>query len=145
MRPLVCAVVFLVACSKPSGLELEVEPFDGVTSARVFLGTTQVQNISDLTVPYDQSGAVDMTSTDQVFVRAFDNDGDFKSFEGRHSLNFEFTTSVDFQLGAILVVGYDSSGTPIATDLLTNITAPGESLQLLDPGLLTGIVPGQGP
>jgi hypothetical protein len=133
MRPVACAVVtFVVACSHPGGLELQVQPLPGVSSARVYLGTTQVQNVSSLTVPFDQTEVVATTSTDQVFVRDFDNDLDVATFDDGHPLDFEFTTTSSISLGAILVVGYDANGMPAATDLLTGISATSDQLLQFD-------------
>ncbi|HEY1815701.1 MAG TPA: hypothetical protein VGG74_25305 [Kofleriaceae bacterium] len=128
MRPIAFALVILVACSHPNGLELEVPPLDGVSSVRVYLGTTLISNIDTLTVPTEASATPEQTKNPQVFVRAFDNDVDVATFQGNHALDFELTATAPEVLGAVLVVGYDGNGEPIATGSLPGINVPSDEL-----------------
>ena len=127
MRSLVCALVILAACSKPGGIEIDVDGApDGVNYVRVYIGTAQVANVPSLTVP-DATGAMVATTTSQVFARETDNSDDLYEYKSGESLNLEFETGDDprqTSLPAVILVGFDgdgSDGTPLASTVLTDL------------------------
>ena len=118
MRSLVCALVLVVACSKPGGVVFDVQAPDGVDSVRVFIGTSQISGVNGLTVP-DATGAVSHTSTENVFARDPNNDGDVHAYRGG-TLSFEFQSGDQSSLPAVIIVGY-GQGAPLAVDVETGI------------------------
>lgn len=118
MRSLACALVLVVACSKPGGVVFDVQAPDGVDTVRVFIGISQVSGVNGLTVP-DATGAVSHTTTQNVFARDPDNESDVHAYRGG-TLSFEFQNGDQTSLPAAIVVGY-GQGAPVAAAVLTDI------------------------
>ena len=122
MRLWGCTLVVLVACSKPSGVVLDVTAPSNVDTVRVYIGTQQIDGVPGLTVP-DATGTVSRTGTQNVYQRDPNNATDVHAYEGG-TLSFEFQAGDATSIPGVIVVGY-SQGVPVAAEGLTNLALQG--------------------
>jgi hypothetical protein len=117
MRSLACWLTILVACNRPTGIEIVVRSApSAVKVVRVFLGTGTVSSplssSTTLTVPSPaspaaQGSAKTSTTTQNIFVRDADND-DWLPYTPGASFQFSPRGSDD-TIYAAIVVGYTGS------------------------------------